>query len=59
MDPDSWLARHPPQDGSWWPAYGAWLAEHSAPPAPPPAMGAPDARYPPLCPAPGLYIHQT
>ncbi|MGY6411137.1 MAG: PHA/PHB synthase family protein [Alkalilacustris sp.] len=59
MDPDSWLARHPPQEGSWWPAYAAWLAVHSSPTAAPPAMGAPDAGYPTLCAAPGTYIHQT
>ncbi|MBK5925964.1 alpha/beta fold hydrolase [Rhodobaculum claviforme] len=58
MDPDTWLADHPPQDGSWWPAYGRWLAEHSGPRAAPPAMGAPDAGYPLIEPAPGRNIHQ-
>ena len=58
MDPDSWLARHTPQEGSWWPALGDWLAEHSAAPISPPPMGAPDAGYPPLCAAPGVHVHQ-
>jgi polyhydroxyalkanoate synthase len=57
MDPDSWLARHPPVEGSWWPEYGRWLAEHSSGAVAPPRMGAAEAGYPPLMPAPGSYIH--
>ncbi len=58
MDPDSWLARHTPQDGSWWVAYGAWLADHSGARTAPPGTAAPKAGYPALGPAPGRYIHQ-
>jgi polyhydroxyalkanoate synthase len=58
MDPDSWLVRHAPVEGSWWTEYGGWLAEHSSGPVAPPPMGAAAAGYPPLMPAPGSYIHQ-
>ncbi|MEM7489995.1 MAG: poly-beta-hydroxybutyrate polymerase, partial [Pseudomonadota bacterium] len=51
-DPDTWLARHGPQDGSWWPEMARWLADRSTAPTPPPAMPAPD-----LGTAPGAYVH--
>jgi len=42
--------------GSWWGHYGAWLAEHSGEQiAAPQFLGS--ARYPPIEPAPGSYIH--
>ncbi|RBO51308.1 poly-beta-hydroxybutyrate polymerase [Rhodovulum sp. BSW8] len=56
-DPDSWYARHPATEGSWWPEWARWLAGKTGPAeAAPPAMGAPDAGLPPLCPAPGTYV---
>ena len=58
MDPDTWLARHTPVEGSWWPECGSWLAEGSGAPVAPPGMGAPEAGYPTLGAAPGTYIHQ-
>ena len=57
-DPDSWLAMHEAVPGSWWPEWGKWLLGQSSGAVAPPAMGAPEAGYPPLCPAPGTYIHQ-
>ena len=39
VDPDTWLARNPPREGSWWPAWTAWLQERSAAPVPPPPLG--------------------
>lgn len=52
QDADDWMAANSAQDGSWWPAWGDWLAARSDAPAPAPAMG--DA----LCPAPGTYVMQ-
>ncbi|MCB1870796.1 MAG: poly-beta-hydroxybutyrate polymerase, partial [Gammaproteobacteria bacterium] len=58
MDPDTWQQRTTHNEGSWWPAWQKWLAAKSGDPVDPPAMGAPDAGYPPLCDAPGTYIFQ-
>jgi len=58
LDPDTWLARHDPQDGSWWPEWAGWLAAHSSSRVAPPALGAPTAGYPPLGDAPGTFIFQ-
>ncbi len=59
VDPDTWAATVPRQSGSWWPAWQAWLARHSAPePVPPPPMGAPDRGLSPLGEAPGTYVLQ-
>ncbi len=56
IDPDDWLARAEKKDGSWWIAWGEWLGEHSGDPVDPPAMGAPDKGYAPICAAPGTYV---
>ncbi|MFT7027657.1 MAG: polyhydroxyalkanoate synthase [Paracoccaceae bacterium] len=58
VDADDWLAATPVQDGSWWPAFAAWLAERSGDPVAPPPTGRPDAGLPPLCAAPGTYVMQ-
>jgi polyhydroxyalkanoate synthase len=58
-DPDSWLARHAPVDGSWWPEMAKWLKRESGAKTDPPGIGAPDSGYPPLGPAPGRYVHQS
>ena len=59
IPPDEWLERAPVSEGSWWPAWHRWLAERSGDPAPPPAIGAPDAGYTALCDAPGEYVLMT
>jgi polyhydroxyalkanoate synthase len=57
-DPETWLSLAPKQSGSWWPAWQAWLAEHSTKPVPTPRMGCPEKGYPPLAEAPGAYVLQ-
>jgi polyhydroxyalkanoate synthase len=54
--PDEWLAQAESREGSWWPAWWAWLAAHSSARAAPPAMGS--KNYPPIEDAPGRYIHE-
>lgn len=29
IDPDGWMARHEPVEGSWWPSWADWLSERS------------------------------
>jgi len=58
VDPESWKAAAPKQEGSWWPAWEAWLVAHSGDRGTPPQMGAPTEGYPPLEDAPGRYVLQ-
>lgn len=58
VPPDDWVCRSPRHEGSWWPAWSAWLAAHSSAPTPPPALGAPERGYPALEDAPGCYVHE-
>jgi polyhydroxyalkanoate synthase len=39
VDPETWAAVTPTATGSWWPAWCAWLAEHSTSSAQPPSLG--------------------
>jgi polyhydroxyalkanoate synthase len=57
-DPDTWQAITPKEEGSWWSAWQAWLAERSGAPVAPPPLGAPDGGYPALGDAPGVYVLQ-
>ena len=59
IDPDTWLSTAPRHEGSWWPAWQGWLAQHAGKRVPPPAMGNEAAGYPVLGEAPGLYVHVT
>ncbi len=59
IDPDRWLAETPVVEGSWWPAWQAWLARPSRRRVRPPSIGAPKAGYRPLSDAPGHYVHET
>jgi polyhydroxyalkanoate synthase len=52
VDADQWQADAPLHDGSWWPAWEAWLAAHAGKKIKPPAMG------PDLGAAPGYYVMQ-
>ncbi|MDX8122499.1 alpha/beta fold hydrolase [Janthinobacterium sp. GMG2] len=53
IDADSWQRDVPHHDGSWWPAWQAWLAQRSGAQVAPPPMG------PDLGDAPGRYVLQT
>ena len=39
VDPDLWVADAALKEGSWWPAWTAWLAARSGAPAAPPSIG--------------------
>jgi polyhydroxyalkanoate synthase len=56
IPPDLWAAQVPAREGSWWPAWEAWLAERSGPPQDPPSQGALAKGLPVLGPAPGSYV---
>jgi polyhydroxyalkanoate synthase subunit PhaC len=58
LSADEWLAEATVRESSWWPAWAAWLAEHSAPEQAPPPMGAAEKGYEPLADAPGTYVLQ-
>jgi len=58
LDPDAWTQAAAHAEGSWWPAWIAWLEQRSGQPARLPGMGAPEAGYPALTDAPGLYVRQ-
>jgi len=55
-DPESWFAANAPKEGSWWPAWAAWLQERSSPRTAAPAMGGDG--FVPLGDAPGSYVFQ-
>ena len=56
-DAPRWYADTAPVAGSWWPTWLAWLAARApAAMVAPPPMGAPDAGYAVLAPAPGDYV---
>ena len=57
LTPDEWLKSAPPHEGSWWPAWAQWLAEHSSAaqePARVPATYGSDGAA--LADAPGTYV---
>ena len=58
VDPDTWIATVPEQQGSWWPAWQEWLARHSSEKTLPPSMGSPENGYNVLADAPGTYVLQ-
>jgi len=58
VDPDTWAAAAPRQEGSWWPEWVSWLEMRSGEPVPPPRMAAPEAGYKMLADAPGIYVLQ-
>ena len=56
LDPEEWAAKAVEHDGSWWPAWVAWLDARSGAPAPPPPLA--PAAYPALADAPGTYVRE-
>ncbi|MBA5778717.1 alpha/beta fold hydrolase [Stappia sp. F7233] len=56
LDPDSFLAHAKEREGSWWPAWVAWLDARSGAPVAPPSVGAPEKGFPVLQDAPGSYV---
>ncbi|MGB4673395.1 MAG: alpha/beta fold hydrolase [Azovibrio sp.] len=56
VSPDDWQQQAPRHEGSWWPAWSAWLQARSGTLVKPPALGAPQKGYPVLMDAPGSYV---
>ncbi|WP_253709706.1 alpha/beta hydrolase [Bradyrhizobium sp. WD16] len=56
IGPEEWMANAELRQGSWWPAWVAWLSAHSTSQNAPPTMGSP--RNPALEDAPGRYVHE-
>jgi polyhydroxyalkanoate synthase len=54
LEPDAWASTAPRSDGSWWPAWHAWLADRSSAPAAARPLAAAEA----LGDAPGQYVLQ-
>ena len=58
MDPETWIAAAPRHEGSWWPAWEGWVrGAGSSEEIDPPPLGATEEGLPPLCEAPGSYVH--
>jgi len=56
--PEDFSEQTQPQEGSWWPAWTAWLREKSGAEMPPPEIGHAASGYPAREPAPGHYVLQ-
>ncbi len=56
VDPDTWAAETPANEGSWWPEWSGWLEQFSGAPVKSPRTGAPEAGCPVICDAPGRYV---
>jgi polyhydroxyalkanoate synthase len=59
VDPDTWYSSASVEQGSWWPAWAAWLQRVSSGRTQPPAMGLSDKGQPLLGLAPGRYVHEA
>ena len=58
LAPEDWMAAATKHEGSWWPAWQHWLAQHSSERVKPPAMGAARKGYGVIDDAPGRYVRQ-
>jgi polyhydroxyalkanoate synthase subunit PhaC len=61
VDPDTWVRQAERRDGSWWPAWQKWLADHSGDPISPLPIGGRSGRgrvhLNAISSAPGTYVH--
>ena len=57
LSPAEWRAQASRNEGSWWPRWGAWLADKSGKKVPARTPG--DATHPVLEPAPGHYVRSN
>ncbi len=58
VPPEDWQDAALSRQGSWWEAWVGWLDAHSGAPAAPPDIGAPEAGFAAMEPAPGEYVLQ-
>ena len=58
ISPELWQETTTHNDGSWWPAWQVWLANHSDNKVRPPSLGNSKKGYKVLCDAPGTYVFQ-
>ncbi len=58
IDPDRWFKTVEAKEGSWWPAWDAWLDSQMSAQVKPPSMGASRKGLKPLADAPGTYVFQ-
>jgi len=56
IDPDAWAAQTPSRQGSWWPAWEAWLHRRAGKRIAPPPMGGGTKVYVAIGDAPGQYV---
>ena len=56
IDPDTWMENNEIHQGSWWPAWDAWLDKRMTEKTAPPSMGATRKGLKPLREAPGEYV---
>ncbi len=57
LSPEAWLEQAPAHEGSWWPAWQQWLADHSSGRVSPPKTGKPGNKMI-LSDAPGSYVRE-
>jgi polyhydroxyalkanoate synthase len=58
LDPDTFIAKAPRKEGSWWPEWVAWLDARSGAPIAPPIVGVLPSGDTSLGDAPGTYVLQ-
>lgn len=56
LDPETWAAQTPVQDGSWWPEWAKWLESKSDGKVAATELGAASSLLEPLGDAPGTYV---